>query len=66
MIDPTKLNETELKGIVLDQKESIKLMKMSKGYQWEIKVLHELVGAETLERLKQIDKVLRETYGGLE
>jgi len=66
MIDPTKLNETELKGIVLDQKESIKLMKMSKGYQWEIKVLHELVGAETLERLKQIDMALREVYGGLE
>ena len=66
MIDPTKLNETELKGIVLDQKESIKLIKMTKCYSWEVKILGETIGADHLKRLEEIDKKLRETYGGLE
>ena len=40
------------------QEESIKLLKMSKGYNWEIKIL----GID-LDRLESIDKQLRERYG---
>ncbi len=56
------------------QRESIKLMKMSKGYNWEIKVLPSTIkgsiqninltlGDKEIERLEQIDKQLREKYG---
>lgn len=41
-----------------EQKESIKLMKMSKGYQWEIKTLD-----MDLDRLSKINKRLLEEYG---
>lgn len=50
----------------LDQKESIKLMKMSKGYQWEIKVVASS-GAELsvteLDRLTRIDAYLQGKWG---
>ncbi len=57
-----------------NQRESIKLMKMSKGYQWEIKLLsgsiisqgHTItltLGDKELTRLEEIDKKLREKYG---
>ena len=50
------------------QKESVKLMKMSKGYQWEIKVhiedREDLRGTEeALKKIEDIDKELREKYG---
>ena len=43
------------------QHESIKLSKMSKGYNWEIKVLD-----LDIERLEKIDKRLREKFGDKE
>jgi len=47
---------------VIEQKEKVKLSKMSKGYQWEIVLL----GApeEQLERLKKINDELTKSYGG--
>ncbi len=46
--------------------ESVKLMRMSKGYQWEIKLkLHDILEGKDgtdLLRLKEIDAKLQETY----
>ncbi len=55
------------------QRESIKLMKMSKGYQWEIKVLSSSIisqghtisltlGDKELTRLEEIDSELRKRF----
>lgn len=41
-----------------EQKESVKLKKMSKGYQWEIKILD-----IDLDRLEQIDQDLNKRFG---
>jgi hypothetical protein len=50
--------ESEKAEVVIEQKESLKLMKMSKGYQWEIKTLD-----MDLDRLKKINDTLVEQYG---
>ncbi len=47
----------------IEQKESIKLMKMSKGYQWEIKIVEKKIDSAEITRLEIIDKELREKYG---
>ena len=50
-----------------EQRESIKLSKMSKGYNWEIKIIPEvpanILGAEDLKRLHRHDEELRKKYG---
>jgi hypothetical protein len=57
------MNEEEIKSNIFDnlkiikQEDSIKLSKMSKGYQWEIK----LVGTD-IERLKKLNKQMEEEY----
>ena len=48
--------------IVQEQKPSIKLMKMSKGYQWEIKGYGDL-DKKLVEKIKDIDKQLNDTFG---
>ena len=53
----------------MEIKESIKLLKMSKGYNWEIKIIPlggAILSQEALERLRMIDNDLRKTYGGAE
>lgn len=45
-------------------KETIKLIKNSRGYNWEIKLKSELLSDEDLSRLSEIDKKLNEEYGG--
>jgi len=47
---------------VIEQKEKVKLSKMSKGYQWEIVLLG--TPEEQLERLKKINDELTKSYGG--
>ena len=58
-----------------EQKESIKLMRMSKGYQWEIKLFIEDFdkknilkrdedGKDCLKRIKELDNSLRQIYTG--
>jgi len=59
------MTDLDARDIALEQKESIKLMRMSKGYQWEIKIFLK-DDEETRQRLKAIDQKLREDYGGLE
>ena len=52
-----------MEEIKTEQKESIKLSKMSKGYQWEIKI--HIEGCEdnlTIGRLKAIDEQLKKEY----
>ncbi len=48
----------------INQKESIKLMKMSKGYNWEIKLFIGEPGVEVriVKRLELFDKDLREKF----
>lgn len=58
----TNINEQ----ITMEIKESIKLLKMSKGYNWEIKIIPlggAILSQEALERLRMIDNDLRKTYG---
>ncbi len=49
--------------INIQQKESIKLMKMSKGYQWEIKVLSNKLTNTEMKRLDDINSKLERGYG---
>ena len=61
--------EGELK---IEQIETIKLMKMSKGYQWELKVIPMEAGAETeaskrlcftdIDRLELLNKELERRF----
>ena len=49
-----------------EAKESIKLMKMSKSYQWEIKVIPAegiILSSVDLKRLKEWDNQLKENWG---
>lgn len=48
--------------ITPEQKESIKLMKMSKGFQWEIKIHIAFDDENTLKRLDFLNKSLEEKY----
>lgn len=54
-----EINDDFIKG--MKQEESLKLSKMSKGYNWEIKLVGE-INAEKLIRLEQINQKLAETY----
>jgi len=50
----------------LEQKESIKLMKMSKGFQWEIKIYPHIgneLNSDDLLRLELLNNKLKEKYG---
>ena len=53
----------ETTNTIVEQKESVKLMRMSKGYQWEIKVFIE-DDKSVIERIEELDKKLRQTYIG--
>jgi len=56
---------TELKSVYED-KPYIKLSKMSKGYQWEIKIILDSslkFLKEEMEILAKLDKQLNEQYG---
>jgi len=51
--------------IKIEQKESIKLCKMSKGYNWEIKLLpgnDVAIMISDIDRLEELDKKLREKF----
>jgi len=51
-----------------EQKESIKLMRMSKGYQWEIKLFVQDFDPKSdkdcLKRIQGLDNDLRQIYTG--
>ena len=52
---------TEESQKTIEQRESIKLMKMSKGYNWEIKGIGEL-DEKLVEKIKKIDKELKDIF----
>lgn len=57
----------EQEQIQIQQKESIKLKKNTKGiYEWEIKLIGEetLINDATLKRLEDIDNNLKDKYLG--
>ena len=55
-------NELDFGG---KQTSSVKVMKMSKGYNWEIKIYNEDIDV-ILEQTKVIDDKLKERYGNQE
>lgn len=60
MVNTNELTQTE-QDIT---KESIKLIKNSKGYNWEIKVKDDIVTLEkTCKRLHEINEELDKKYG---
>ena len=48
-------------NITIEQKERVKIFKMSKGYNWEISLLGP--PEEQLERLDKINNELKKKYG---
>ncbi len=49
-------------NIIPQSNESIKLIKNSKGYNWEIKLIDDENIENQIKRLEKIDKELREKY----
>jgi hypothetical protein len=47
---------------IIQQKESIKLKKNSKGYNWEIKLLDEDIERQII-KLERLNKLMEEKYG---
>lgn len=52
------MTEPENPQAVIEQHESIKLLKNTKGYNWEIKLLE-----INLDRLKEINDAMTKKYG---
>ena len=52
-----------MKEYGFEPQESIKLMRMSKGYQWEIKIFI-ADDKSVIERIERLDKDLRKIYIG--
>lgn len=48
---------------LIESSESITLKKMSKGYQWDIKVRNKKLAQTDLDRLNEIEEKVREKYG---
>ena len=48
---------------IIENKDSVKLAKNSKGYVWEIKLKDDFLDEKTLERLKSLNNSIEETYG---
>ena len=48
----------------IQQKESVKLIKNTRGYSWEIKLLgNDIISDFEIKRLEQLDKELKEKFG---
>ena len=55
--------ETPTQLVNLQQKESIKLIKNTKGYNWELKI-HIEGDEESIKRLEKLNQELEGRYGG--
>jgi len=51
----------EVSKVLEVQESSVKLMKMTKGYNWEIKI-YDSDDKKMFERVLELDKLLREKY----
>ena len=55
--------ETEHPNIIIpEQKESLKLFKLTKGFNWEIKLVGNVDDIQ-IERLKKLNQKMEEEYG---
>ena len=55
---------TEIMSLLADKRETIKLEKNSKGYNWEIKInISEGKDIEAIDRLSKVDLELSKRYG---
>lgn len=52
------MNEENIIPQIIEQKESIKLVRNTKGYNWEIKILE-----INIDRLNTLNKQMEELYG---
>lgn len=57
------LIKQKMEQIPLNETNSIKLIKNTKGYQWEIKV-YDNKGIEMIDQVAKIDSQLREKFKG--
>jgi hypothetical protein len=53
----------ELNSQMPNDSESVKLVKNTKGFNWEIKLKEDLLSDATLERLKDLNNKLDKEYG---
>ena len=54
---------------IIEQRESVRLSKMSKGYQWELKILNivgKQINDEDIRRLDSLNKIMVEKWGNKE
>lgn len=58
------MDETE-RELIKQEREYIKLYKMTKNYNWEIKLYAKSKAEEVIKRLKEIDAKLHQEYDGL-
>jgi len=58
------MNEEET-VLPIKQTSSLKVSKMSKGYNWEIKIYDDDI-SQLIAKTKQLDIEMRETYGSKE
>ena len=47
---------------LINQKESIKLTKNSRGYNWEIKLIEDKMNKDVVERFKFLDGELKKEF----
>lgn len=59
------MTETQMHQWIKEDTRKVKLMKMSKGYQWEITYEH-TDNDELLAQIKDLDQKLRTKYGDKE
>jgi len=57
------MENIEQQAVTIEQKDSIKLTKNSKGYNWEIRIVAN-EGVDLLKQIEFVDKELRAKYGG--
>ena len=65
----TEFNEAnailQTRQLVAPEKESIKITKNTKGYNWEIRVINDKLGQEDLNRLQELDQKCSAIWAGL-
>lgn len=55
------------KQVIIADQEFIKLSKMSKGYNWELKIIeHDGLSLDTIQRLEDLNTELMTKFGSLE
>lgn len=55
---PAPLNEISAQS----QRDSIKLMKMSKGYQWEIRIFENFIMEKDIDRIERLNNAMKDKF----